>query len=240
MRKRVLEQPIDVVSIDEAGYRAKAALAEPKQLKIVTLNPEMLVIAEKNFELQAAINNADLIIPDGTGIIWALKKSGIENAVRVPGIELAEIILDASNKLGKKVALFGSKKEVLEKCLLNLRKKYPDINFVKVIDGYQGKEKDPEVATEIANEKPDVILVALGTPRQEVWINKYSKSFPKSIMIGVGGSFDIFSGKKKRAPLWMREKNIEWFYRIMTDPKRTIRILKTFPYFLWMVLKVKF
>ncbi|MBI1857790.1 MAG: WecB/TagA/CpsF family glycosyltransferase [Candidatus Melainabacteria bacterium] len=232
MRTKILKQPIDVYTKEEVQYIVKAALAEPKQLRIVTLNPEMVITAFNNFELQAAINNADLIVPDGTGIVWALKKEGISDAKRIPGIELTEVMLDSGNKLGKKVAIFGSNKDTLKKATYNLSKKYPDINFVKAIDGYQGKEKDTEIAIEISKENPDIILVALGTPNQEVWINKHYKLFPKSILIGVGGSIDIFSGEKKRAPLWIRENNLEWVYRMITEPKRTIRILSSLPVFI--------
>ena len=242
MRKRILNQPIDVISKDEAMYRAKMALVHPRQFKIITLNPEMVVNATKNIDFQAAINNAQLIIPDGTGIVWALKllnPTTVKNLQRIPGIELAEGILVAANELSKKVAIFGGSKEVLEKVVLKLKEKYPNINFIKTIDGFQGKEQDEKIASEIASVKPDIIFVALGTPRQEIWINKYSLLFPQSIMIGIGGSLDIWSGKKQRAPEWIRDIHSEWLYRVINEPQRVPRILMSLPVFVFMVLKAK-
>ena len=238
MRKRVLNQPIDTFTFNEAAYLARGAFLNPKQLKIITLNPEMIVNALTNIEFQAAINNANLIVPDGTGIVWAYKtlNKDEEKIERVPGIELSEKILEFANQLKKKVAIFGGKKNVLEKAVEVLQNRYPNITIVKAIDGYQGIEKDSEIAEEISNEEPDLILVALGSPRQEIWINKYSQLFPKSIMIGIGGSLDVWSGKVKRAPEWFRDNHLEWFYRALTQPKRTTRILKSLPKFVWMVL----
>ena len=242
MRKRILEQPIDIITMEEASYIAKAALVNPKQLKIITLNPEMVVNASNNFEFQAAINNSNLIVPDGTGILWALRllnPGSYDDATRVPGIELAERILVSVNELKKKIAIFGGTKEILTKAIEAINQNHPNIEIVKAIDGYQGKENDSEIAKEIANEKPNLILVALGSPRQEIWINKNSFLFPQSIMIGIGGSLDIWSGKANRAPKWFRDNHLEWFYRAITQPKRTIRILKTLPAFVWMVIKEK-
>ncbi len=240
MRKRVLNQPIDTFTLDEVAHLTKMALLNPKQLKIVTLNPEMIVNATKNIELQAAINNANFIVPDGTGIVWAFKtlnKNDMTKIERVPGIELAEKILESANKLKKRIAIFGSTQTTLEKATIEIQNKYPNITIVKAIDGYQGIEKDSQIAEEIAGESPDLVLVALGSPRQEIWINKHSNFFPESILIGIGGSLDVWSGKVKRAPKWFRDNNLEWFYRAVSQPKRTTRILKSLPKFVWMVFK---
>ena len=241
MRKKVLNQPIDTFTLDEAVYLARGAFLNPKQFKIITLNPEMIVNATKNIEFQAAINNANLIVPDGTGIVWAYKTLNKSEKIieRVPGIELSEKILEIANQLKKKIAIFGSTKNILEKAVEALQKKYPNITIVKAIDGYQNVEKDLEIAEEISNEDPDLVLVALGSPRQEIWINKYSNLFPQSIMIGIGGSLDIWSGKVKRAPKWFRDNHLEWFYRAVSQPKRTTRILKSLPKFVCMVIKLK-
>ena len=243
MRKRVLNQPIDIFTLDEVAFFAKMALSNPKQLKIITLNPEMIVNAMKNIELQAAINNENLIVPDGTGIVWAFKtlnKTDPAKIERVPGIELAEKSLESADGLKKRVAIFGSTKTTLEKAVTVLQNKYPNIKFVKAIDGFQGIEKDSQIAEEIAGEDPNLVLVSLGSPRQEVWINKHSQMFPKSIMIGIGGSVDVWSGKVKRAPKWFRDNHLEWFYRAVSQPKRTTRILKSLPKFVCMVLTSSF
>lgn len=239
MRKRILDQPIDVINKEEAAYRIKTAFIHPRQLKIITLNPEMVIKAPKNIEFQAAINNANLIVADGTGIVWALKLNNPNNNLnieRIPGVELAERSLDIANELKKKVAIFGGTKEVLEKAIIKFQEKYPKLEIVKAIDGYKGTEHDKSIAKEISEVNPDLILVALGSPRQELWINKYSYLFSKSIMIGVGGSLDVWSGKKPRAPEWVREFHLEWLYRALIDPKRLPRVITALPQFVLLVL----
>lgn len=237
MRKKILDQPIDILSMDEAAYLIKSALINPKQFKVITLNPEMIINALDNFEFQSALNNAELIVPDGTGIVWALKLKGYNNALRIPGIELAEKALASANELSKKVAIFGGKKDILEKAVNVLSNIYPRINFVKTIDGYQ--ENEDVIAEEIAKENPNLILIALGTPKQEVWINKHSKKFPNSIIIGIGGSLDVWSGKKQRAPEWVRNLHLEWFYRVVNEPARLPRVLRSLPRFIYMILREK-
>ena len=239
MRKTILGQPIDTFNLKEAAWIAKMALIDPKQLKITTLNPEMIVNARANIEFQSAINNSHLLVPDGTGITWAMKIVNNETIQRVPGIELAEKILESANELSKKIAIFGGKKNVLEKTVLRLNKLYPKIQIVKAIDGYILEEKYSEVASEIASQKPNIVFVGLGSPLQEIWINKFSHLFPYSIMIGIGGSLDVWSGTKPRAPIWMRQSHLEWLYRVLIEPKRIPRLLKSIPVFLYMVLKAK-
>lgn len=239
MRKRILDQPIDILNINQAAYFAKMALLNPKQLKIITLNPEMIVNAQISLDFQSAINNANLIVPDGAGIIWALRflnPGKYEEFIRVPGIELTEKILSSANELGKKLAIYGSSKSVIEKITLEFNKRYPKIELVKAIDGYEKSKTELEIATELAEENPNLVLVALGTPKQEIWINQYSHLFPKSIMIGIGGSLDVWSEEKDRAPKWIREMNLEWFYRILKEPNRIPRLLSSHPRFIYMVL----
>jgi N-acetylglucosaminyldiphosphoundecaprenol N-acetyl-beta-D-mannosaminyltransferase len=242
MRQRILDQPIDVTSFDEASYLVKMALINKRQFKIVTLNSEMVINATKNFEFQAAINNANLIVPDSVGITLGLKflNPGVFNGLRrIPGIELAENILSIANELGKKVAIFGGKKEVLEKVETLLKERYPKIEIPITTHGFQSTNDDGKIAEDIASYKVDVVFVALGSPKQEIWINKYSSLFPNSILIGIGGSLDVWSGVKPRAPKWMRNIYLEWLFRLLIDPKRLLRVLGTLPQFSWRVLKAK-
>lgn len=242
MKKRILNQPIDILNINQAVYFAKMALLNPKQLKIITLNPEMIVNAETNIDFQAALNNANLIVPDGSGIIWALKVLNPDlysELDRIPGIELTEKILISANELGKKIAIYGGSKSVIEKITIEFNKKYPRIELVKAINGYETSKTELEIAKEIADEDPNIVLVALGTPKQEIWINKHSHLFPKSIMIGIGGSLDVWSGEKNRAPQWVRDCQLEWLFRVLKEPSRIPRLLKSHPKFIYMVLKKK-
>lgn len=239
MRSSILNQPIDIVSMDEAYGLSMTALIQKQQFKIITLNPEMVVKALNNSEFQSALNNAHLVVPDGTGILWGLKLlngRNLEKPIeRIPGIELAEKILETANELSKRVAIFGGTKEVIEKVSLVIKEKCSKINLVKAINGYINKENYEKVALEIAQTNPDVVFVALGTPRQEIWISKYSHLFPNSVMIGIGGSLDVWAGKKPRAPRWVRDIHLEWLFRLLIDPKRIPRVLVSLPQFMWKV-----
>jgi len=242
MRRQILNQPIDTFTLEQAVQLVSDAFNNPKLLRIVTLNPEMIINGLISPEFQSAINNSELIVPDGTGIIWGLKQLDPEHSKgvkRIPGIELSEYILEIANKLSRRVAIFGGKKEVLEKVVLKFQNKYPNIQFVKAVNGYIDKEKYDEVAKDISSKNPDLILVALGTPKQELWINKYCSLFPTSIMIGIGGSLDVWSGNKMRAPEWIRNAHLEWLFRVITQPKRLSRVMKSLPVFVYMVLKAK-
>ena len=239
MRKSLLNQPLDIYDFQQLEHLVRANFLKSRQLKIVTLNPEMIVNAKKNFEFQAALNNANIVIPDGTGITWAFEVLSGVKVNRVPGIELAERILSIANELNKSVAIFGGTSETLEKVLKLFKSLYPKINVVKLVDGYQGINQDDVIAKEISGTSPDVVLVALGSPRQEVWINKNSDLFPRSILIGIGGSLDVWAGKVMRAPEWMRTRGLEWLFRLISQPKRSTRILKSLPVFVFMVLTKK-
>lgn len=234
MRKRLLHQPIDILSFNEAIARIKSSFLNKTQLKIITFNPEMIIEADKNFEFQAAINNSDLIVPDGVGIVWALKKLQIEeNISRIPGIELGKKALALANELNKKVCLYGGSQEVLDACIKNLKSIFPNIDFRACFNGYENDQE--KIVEALSKENPNLVLVALGSPRQELWINKCSSYFPQSTLIGVGGSFDIWSGLKKRAPGWMIDMHVEWLYRITSEPHRISRVLKSHPKFIKMV-----
>lgn len=242
MRRKILNQPVDILDLDEATQIARDAFTNSKQLKIITLNPEMIINALTNLEFQAMINSSHLIVPDGTGIIWAVKHLDPENckdAKRLPGIELAEHLLQDADKLGKKIVIFGGKEEVLKKVILKFSKTYPNIQIVRAINGYVSPEKYDDVAKDIASCEPDLVLVALGSPKQEIWINKYSSLFPKSIMVGIGGSLDIWSGNKMRAPQWIRDIHLEWLFRVITEPKRLKRVIRSLPVFIYLVLRSK-
>lgn len=242
MRKKILEQPVDITTFEEASHLIKMALIHKNQFKILTLNSEMVVNASKDFEFQAAINNAHLIVPDSVGIVLGLKflnPGCFKDLKRIPGIELAERILFLANEFGKKVAIFGSKREVIEKTRVLLKEKYSKVEIPIIVDGFQSAIQDGKIAQDITLYKPDVVLVALGSPRQEIWINKYSSLFPNSILIGVGGSLDVWTGSKPRAPRWMRNIYLEWLFRLVIDPKRLPRVLSTLPQFALSVLKAK-
>jgi N-acetylglucosaminyldiphosphoundecaprenol N-acetyl-beta-D-mannosaminyltransferase len=212
-----------------------AAALELKQRgggQIVTLNAEMTMAARANPELGAAIAAADLVIPDGAGVVWALARQGFQ-VRRSPGIELARELLEYAARHGWTVALVGASPEVMEALRARLSREIPGLNLVLTIHGYQPPELWPGLEHEIRSARPDLVLAALGVPRQETWIQRLHLGQP-GLWMGVGGSFDVWAGTKKRAPAWMGRFQIEWLYRLIQEPSRWRRML-ALPAFAWEV-----
>jgi N-acetylglucosaminyldiphosphoundecaprenol N-acetyl-beta-D-mannosaminyltransferase len=189
---------------------------------IVTANPEAFMLAEKKEEyMKLLLDQNTEIIPDGIGLVKAGRILGYDIIERIPGIDIAQFLLEYANNNKKSVYLFGSKKEVIEKMKELIAEKYQNIKLVGATDGYV-KDKD-KVMKDIVKNKPDIALIALGMPIQEELIYKYINEFEKGVFVGVGGSLDVISGMKKRAPKIFIKLNIEWLYRIAKEPKRIKR-----------------
>lgn len=189
---------------------------------IVTANPETLMIGAENLEFDSVLKKeSTIIVPDGIGVVKAANILKYPVKERVTGVEIVEKLFELLEKQGKKLYLLGAQKIVIEALVKKIGKKYPHVDIVGYKDGYI-KDKDAAFE-EIAALKPDVVLVALGIPAQELLINRHFDKFEKGIFVGVGGSFDVLSGMKKRAPKIFIELNLEWFYRIVSEPKRIKR-----------------
>ncbi|QUR93832.1 WecB/TagA/CpsF family glycosyltransferase [Macrococcoides canis] len=207
-----------------------------KNLFIVTANPEIVYYARKNSEYMSKLKTADIIVPDGIGIVKASRKLGTELKERVPGIELMENILIEANKLHKRVFLLGASKETVKLCQANLKELYPNIKF-KSKHGYKDIT-DYKRLQQVKKFKPDIVFVAMGYPKQENWIFYNRPHFKNTVFMGVGGSFDVFSGRVKRAPHIFIKLNLEWLYRLLKDFKRIKRII-IIPLFLLEIIKQK-
>lgn len=207
-----------------------------KNLFIVTANPEIVYYARKNSEYMSKLKTADIIVPDGIGIVKASRKLGTELKERVPGIELMENILIEANKLHKRVSLLGASKETVKLCQANLKELYPNIKF-KSKHGYKDIT-DYKRLQQVKKFKPDIVFVAMGYPKQENWIFYNRPHFKNTVFMGVGGSFDVFSGRVKRAPHIFIKLNLEWLYRLLKDFKRIKRII-IIPLFLLEIIKQK-
>ena len=196
-------------------------LKNNKKMFIVTANPESFMLAKDNKHMNSILKNKEYtIVPDGIGVIKALKHYKIKTN-KIPGVEIAEKLFEYGNKYKKSIYLFGAKEEVINKLIELINKKYHDLKIVGYSNGYV-EDKD-KVFEDIIDKNPDIIMTALGIPNQEIIIDKYYKKFKKGIFIGVGGSFDVLSGSKKRAPKIFQKLNLEWLYRIVKEPKRIKR-----------------
>lgn len=222
-------------SIDTFTFVEALDYASSHAGQIVTINPEIIAGASKNPELSDIIKNAELVVPDGIGVEIGLKILG-HNVRRIAGIEFGRALVD--KMAGEPVAFIGAKPEIVHKAVENLKNEVGNLDAVYVQDGYF---KDVErVLTELTEKHPRLVLVALGSPKQEFFINEAKKRLPDALFIGLGGSFDVWSGVVERAPEIYQKMGLEWLYRTVKEPQRFKRIFPALPLFIIKVIKEKF
>jgi len=198
---------------------------------VVTINAEMCMQAQQDTQLGQFIRSADLVAPDGSGVELFFRLIKRKHVQRYPGIELAADLL-ANLGPETKVAFYGGKPDVVEAAAQVWKVKSPQLNLAIVQHGYVKDYELQAFLDQLAKVQPDVIFVGLGVPRQEFWIAQHRHLCPDAVWIGVGGSYDIWSGKKDRAPQWMRSAHLEWLYRLYQEPWRWRRML-ALPHFVW-------
>jgi len=224
---------VDNLSLSEAVSSTEKFMKTSGPHLVVTPNPEMIVAAQNDNELKEIINSASLRIPDGISMVVVSRILGRPLKERVTGIDLMLKIIETCSKNGKKIFLFGGEPGVAEEAAGNLLAEYPGINIVGTHHGYF--ENDGEVIRQIKDARPDILFVGIGAGRQEKWLNKHLKELKVSIGMAIGGSLDVISGRKKRAPRWIQKLYIEWLYRLFTEPNRWKRQL-ALPKFLGLTL----
>ena len=199
---------------------------------VVTLNAEMSMMAEENPALSQTIKSADLVIPDGAGVVVYMRLRGHKHQ-RCPGIELAASLIEQIGRAASTNSLcfFGGTPQTAEQAAQNWQRKFSNLSILAQ-DGYISGEAEIEWKRTLHKTQPQVIFVGIGVPRQELWIRENRALCPNSIWIGVGGSLDIWAGKKVRAPEWLRNNNLEWSYRLYQEPWRWRRML-SLPKFFW-------
>ena len=207
-----------------------------KVYQVVTINPEMYAQAEIDSEFKKIIDEAEIIVPDGIGIKIALKIKGYSTD-RIPGIDYARRILEWCAKNNKPVGIVGSKENVIVKAVENLKKEIEGLDIVYYHNGYF--DNNNEIYEELKQTNPRLILVALGSPKQEYFIYNAKNILQPCLMIGIGGSLDVWSGEVKRAPKIYQKLGLEWLYRTVSQPERFKRIFPALPLFLWKVITYK-
>ncbi len=214
---------VDNITIGEALARVEEFLCSQQPHLIVTPNPEIIVDAQKDQELAKVINYASQRLPDGISMVVVSRILGTPLKERVAGIDLMLKIIENSAKDGRKIFLLGSAPGVAEEAAGNLVKEYPGINIVGLHHGYFNH--DLGVINKIRETKPDILFAGLGAKRQEKWCNRHLKELGVPVCMVIGGSLDVISGRKKRAPKWIRMLYVEWLYRLFTEPDRWKRQL---------------
>ena len=227
-RVDVLGVGIDSLTRQNAVERALELIGEHRGAYMVTPNPEIVMAAWDDPEVCAAVNGADLVIPDGVGVMKAARILGRPLKEHLPGIDVATDILAKLAPDKRTVYLFGAKAGVAEKAAENMKSLFPGLVICGTSDGYSA---DESVIEDINSKKPDFVLVCLGVPKQELWMAGNAGKLDVGLMAGLGGTLDVFSGETKRAPRFWQKMNLEWLYRCFEDPKRFKKI-KKFPGFI--------
>ena len=234
-KESILGFDVDLFNFDGAIQFVHQHLKENKGMQIVTINPEMIAIGRKNDDFGRIINEADLVIPDGVGIKLALKIKGTSQQ-NIPGIEFSKKLIALCELEGYTIGLLGAKEEVVQKAAKNLRDEHSSLNITYVRNGYFSENDENIIKQELKAISPKVVFVALGAPKQELLISKIKAEMPETIFIGVGGSFDVWSGMVKRAPEIYQKLGLEWLYRTVKEPARFKRIFPALPLFLIQVI----
>jgi N-acetylglucosaminyldiphosphoundecaprenol N-acetyl-beta-D-mannosaminyltransferase len=229
---------VDNVSMQETIDMIELFIEERKPRIVVTADASGIVAAQTDKAWREIIENADLITPDSVGVLWASRRAGHPIAHRVSGVDIVEALAHKSMENGYRLYFLGAAPGVAQKAADELAKRYPGAIFAGVQDGFFSPEEEPEIAAAVARAGPDVLFVAMGIPKQEQFICRNMQAMNVPVSIGVGGSFDVFSGNVKRAPRLVQKMNLEWLWRLIQNPKKWRKVM-SLPTFWWMVIRSK-
>lgn len=234
----ILDLRVNRVSMDQALEAIQGFIAARVPRHVVTADASMAIIARGDRDLHSIVERADLITPDGAGILWASKLLGFPLRHKVSGVDMVGKLCALSVEHGYRLYFLGAAPGVAQAAADKLRIAYPGTQIVGLHDGYFTKEQEPALLEEISAAKPDVLLVAFGIPKQEKWIDAHKSSLGVPVSIGIGGSFDVYSGLVQRAPLWMQRNGLEWLHRLSKNPKKIGKVM-TLPQFALLILRRK-
>lgn len=221
----ILGVKIHKVSIEEAVKKIISFTNEDKVHTVFTPNSEIIMSAYRDENIKTILNNASMLTADGIGVVKAAKIVKNPLKGRAAGYDISLKLMERMEKENKTLYLFGSKPQVVKTAFDNLKKKHPALNIVGYSDGYFDKEKEKEIIKDINEKNPDVVFVCLGCPKQEKWINDNKDNLSCRVLMGLGGCLDVYAGYVKRAPDIFIKLNLEWFYRLIKEPKRFVRML---------------
>ena len=244
MNKRInfLNIPVDAITMIETLERIEGSITLNKQIHHTVVNAGKVVLMQTDKELEKSVVEADVINADGQAIVWAANLLGHNLPERVSGIDLMEELVKRSFEKRYKCFFFGATEEVVTK-LVNLYKmQYSEDIVAGFRNGYFEKKDEKKIALQIAESGANILFVAITSPKKEIFLNTYKKQLQNvNFIMGVGGSFDVIVGKVKRAPLWIQNIGLEWFYRFLQEPKRMWkRYLVGNTKFIYLVLKEYF
>lgn len=230
--------PVNALTYQDAVDWVAESVAAGKRSWILAINPEKIMKALSDEKLRQLLLQADLFIPDGIGVLWAGKVLGKPFPQRVTGVDIVVLLVKEAATRGWRIFLLGAPPGVSQEVADGWQLKYPGLQVAGHFHGYYQAEEEGQVVLKIRAAAPDLLFVAMGSPRQEQFIVKNRDELGVPVCMGVGGSFDVLSGRKKRAPVWMQKTGLEWSYRLLLEPRRILR-MSALPKFVVLVLRRK-
>lgn len=219
-RKKILNGSFDDVTTAETLNWATRLIQLGKRGYLCTVNVAILMKMASDLQLQEFVEGASLVVADGQPIIWASRWLSNTLPERVTGIDLIDALAKRAEEEHFEIYLLGATREVITTAAANLKLRYPRLDICGFDDGYFSAAETPERVRAIRQSGAKILIVGMGVPRQELFLKQNWSDLGVNLAIGVGGSFDVIAGKKKRAPLWMQKVGLEWFYRLMQEPRR--------------------
>ncbi len=219
-RINICNIPVDVLTMQETIAIIDKAIAERRPVHHVVINAAKVVNAQKDEALRESIVNCDIINADGQAIVWASRFLNRPLPERVAGIDLMENLVKLGAEKKYRIFFLGAKEQVVKDVVEVYSKKYGESIIAGYRNGYFTKEEEQQVATQIAGSGASILFVAMSSPKKEIFLNSYKDLIQTPFIMGVGGSFDVISGLVKRAPGWMQKWGLEWFYRVIQEPRR--------------------
>lgn len=216
----ILNTYVNALSLDETVAEVEKIIAAGVPTQHVVVNASKVNLIEADPHLAEIVNACPLINADGASIVWAAKKLGVPLSERVTGIDLFQRLVEISAEKGYKVYLFGAKEEVVSKAKAIFEERYPSIQIVGYRNGYFTEADEPQIVADMAASGADMMFVAFSSPKKEYWVHRYLDKIGIPFVMGVGGSFDVVAGVTDRAPKWMQDHGLEWFYRFIQEPGR--------------------
>ena len=232
---RILGVRVDALTYAGLLDRIAAFIAAGTPHQIATLNPEFVMEAQRNAAFRAVLERANLCLADGVGLLWAARRQGQALPERVTGSDALPLIAARAAHDGWRLFLLGAAPGVAEQTAATLQARYGAVPIVGVYAGTPADADAPDIIARIRAAQPDILFVAYGAPRQDLWVARYGPELGVPVMIGVGGAFDHITGVRRRAPAWVQRLNLEWLFRLITQPWRWRRQL-ALPRFVWQVL----
>lgn len=219
-RLELLGAPLDLLSIEEAVAYVDGLVERGARGQQASLNAAKVVRIRHDPKFAEALRGCDLVLADGQSIVWAAKALGLEVPERVAGIDLMAALLDRAAERGYRVFLLGAHADVIEDAAAEIQRRHPGINIVGAQDGYYPPDEEASIVSAIEAAEPDLLFVAFDTPRKELFLARVRQAARVPFAMGVGGSFDVLAGRRKRAPAWMQRAGVEWLFRLLQEPRR--------------------